>query len=286
MGDILYGVKLVILNELDPVTELVKAGGITCRVDTAEEVNLDPVLAKGNEKVLRSDLKILAVASTDDLLYGYAFKFINSTFDLNIVGLIEGGTIRKTGENITGYDASMLSEGATMKLFSAEIYVANYEGSSIKNYTKVTLNKCKGRAAKLAYKDDFFAPEFDVDAREATKAGKPIKSIDYIDALPPIDVTPPILTIITVTPVVKPAIVSASSSKLGGLYLVHSAALIDSISDLNALVNVKLGSYASIVTPGVATSLLTLNIAVGSYKVYAVDLSGNISIGSTNIILS
>lgn len=284
--DILYGVKLVVLTELDPATELVKSGGIVCRVDTAEEAGLDAVYAKGAEKVLRTDDKILAVAATDDLLYGYNLKLKNNTFDVSVIGLMEGGTIRKTGEVINGYDTPMLAAGNLMKLFSAVIYVANYSGSSIVNYTKITLNKCKGKVAKLTYKDDFFSPEFDIDAREATKASKPIKNIDYVDVLPAVDVTLPVLTMTTTAAITKPAMAIGKSSKLGGLWFVMSAAIINSIGDLSALVDMGVGNYASVSVIASDTSIITSTLPVGKYKMYATDVSGNISTASIEVTLS
>lgn len=284
--DILYGVKLVVLTELDPATELAKGGGVVCRVDTAEEAELTGVFAKGEEKVQRTDDKILAVVNTDDLLYGYDLKLKDNTFNVNIMGLLEGGTIRKTGEVINGYDTPMMASGSLMKMFKAEIYVANYEGNSIVNYTKITLNKCKGKVDKLVYKSDFFAPEFTIDAREATKASKPIKNIDYVSSLPAADVTAPVLTMVTTAAITKPAVATGKANKLGGLWFVASAATIDSMGDLSALVNMGMGTYATISIVDTNTNLVTSTLAAGKYKMYATDLVGNISAASVEVTLS
>lgn len=190
MSDILYNVKKVVLEELDPTTGLPKTGGTPINVDCDSEVELDPVVSKGDEKVLRNDNEILAVARTNDLIYGYSLKMTNNTFDISIAALIEGGTIRHSAEagheeEVIGYDSPMLSDGdSKMKQFKTTMYIANYEGDSIKNYVKLVLNKCTGSAPKLTFKKDFFAPEFDIEARENTKATLPVKSIDYVDALP------------------------------------------------------------------------------------------------------
>ena len=114
-------------------------------------------------------------------------KLVDNTFDVNAAALIEGGAIKKDHEgNVTGYDSAMLADGATMKPFRATIYVANYQGDSIVNYVKMTLNKCTGTAPTIKVGDDFFAPEFEIKAREATKAGLPVKNLEYVDALPEI----------------------------------------------------------------------------------------------------
>lgn len=187
MADVLYGVKLVVLTELDPATQTEKAEKpIKCTITTGEEVELEPVLSEGKEDVARTDDKILAIVRTPDLLYGYDFKFKDNTFDPSVTALIGGGKVKMNSDEVTveGFSTPMMSEGATMKPFKAEIYVANYEGDSIKNYVKVTLNNCSGKAPKFSVGKDFYAPEFEIKAREATKAQKPIKNIEYVESLP------------------------------------------------------------------------------------------------------
>ena len=185
MADILYGVKLLVLEELDEKTQLPKADGVKCYATTGKSAELEPVISEGEEKIARSDTKILAIVRTPDLLYGYDIKLVDNTFDVNVAALIGGGAV-KTGENgvVTGYDSSMLADGATMKPFRATIYVANYMGESIVNYVEIVLNKCEGTAPTIKVGDEFFAPEFNIKAREATKAGLPVKSVNYVDALP------------------------------------------------------------------------------------------------------
>ena len=187
--DILYGIKLVEMEELDPETQLPKVGGQKFRVDTAETAELEAVTSEGTEDIKRNDTRILAIVRTPDLLYGYNLTFKDNTFDPEIMALVEGGTLRKTGESgsqtIEGYDSPMLSTGAAnMKPFRLTLYVPNYLGDSIVNYVKITLNNCSGTATGLNLGKEFFAPEFNVKAREATKASLPIKSMDYVATLP------------------------------------------------------------------------------------------------------
>ena len=187
MGDILYGVQMMVLEELDESTQLPKEGGVKCYAKTGKEAELEPVVSEGEEKIARSDTNILAIVRTPDLLYGYDMKFTDNTFDVNAAALIEGGSVKKDDhQKVIGYDSSMLADGATMKPFRATIYVANYSGDSIVNYVKIVLNKCIGTAPTIKVGDDFFAPEFNIKAREATKAGLPVKNIEYVDALPEI----------------------------------------------------------------------------------------------------
>lgn len=281
MGDILYGIKKVVLSELDPTTGLIKAvNPIICNVNTAEEADLEPVISEGEEEVLRTDEKILAIARTDDLLYGYNLKLKDNTFDVNVGSLIEGGTIRvDEGQNVIGYDSPKLADGVTMKPFQAEIYVANYEGDSIKNYIKITLANCRGRAPKLGLKKEFFAPEFEIKARENTLANKPIKTVDYVDVLPADDTTPPVVTKTSGATVEVGDPVIAQSNELGRLYLVPADADINVLAELQTLVNVGLGTTANVVMVDTDTNIPTSDLWAGDYKIYAVDASSNISTG-------
>ena len=78
----------------------------------------------------------------------------------------------------------MMTEGFTGKPFKLDIYVANYSGDAIVDYAKVTLNKCIGKFPTMSIGDGFYAPEFEIKARENTKASLPIKEITFVDSLP------------------------------------------------------------------------------------------------------
>lgn len=186
MKDVLYGVKLVILEEIDPITQLPVDNGVKCRINTAESAEMEPVLSEGDEEVARTDDRILAIVRTPDLLYGYDVTLTDNTFDAAVAALIEGGVVEvDESGNVIGYRAPFISEGSTnMKPFRALIYVANYEGDSIKNYVVITLNNCSGSAPGMNAAKEFYAPEYTIKAREATKAGLPIKGLSYVNALP------------------------------------------------------------------------------------------------------
>lgn len=189
MKDVLYGVKLVILEEIDAATQLPVDNGVKCRINTAESAEMEAVTSEGDEEVARTDERILAIVRTPDLLYGYDVTLTDNTFDVSVAALIEGGVVETDANgNVTGYRAPFISEGSTnMKPFRASIYVANYEGDSIKNYVCVTLNNCSGSAPGMNAAKEFYAPEYTIKAREATKAGLPIKSLSYVSELPAAD---------------------------------------------------------------------------------------------------
>ena len=150
--DILYGIKYVEIEELDPLTQLPKVGGVKFAMDTAETAELEAVTSEGTEDLKRNDTRILAIVRTPDLLYGYNLTFKDNTFDPEVMALIEGGTVRRQGGAIAGYDSPMLASGAAnMKPFRMTLYIPNYVGDSIVNYVKLTLNNCTGPAPGMDY---------------------------------------------------------------------------------------------------------------------------------------
>lgn len=183
---ILYNIKKVVLTELDPKTGAPKASdGVKATIETAQKAELEPVLSEGEEDILRAPEKILAVVRTDDLIYGYDVKLTDNTFSADVAGLVAGYKVTKgSNSQKDKYATPMVSEGFTGKPFKLEIYVANYSGDSIVDYAKVTLNKCIGKFPTMSIGDGFYAPEFEIKARENTKAGLPIKEITFVDELP------------------------------------------------------------------------------------------------------
>ena len=191
MSKILYNIKRVTLELLDETTGLIKEGENPVVIDTAEEAKLKAVISKGAEKILRTEDRIIATATQPDLTYGYEVELKDNTFSIEILGLVEGGTIKydETDETkIIGYDSPLLDEGSLCKPFATNIYVEERKGSSLVGYVKLTLNYCLGKAPEFEFKKgEFYSPTFSIDARENTLANKPIKNIEFIKTLPTIN---------------------------------------------------------------------------------------------------
>ena len=183
---ILYNIKKVVLTELDPKTGAPKASdGVKATIQTAQKAELEPVLSEGEEDVLRAPEKILAVVRTDDLIYGYDVKLTDNTFSADVAGLVAGYKVTKgSSAQKDKYATPMVSEGFTGKPFKLDIYVANYSGDAIVDYAKVTLNKCIGKFPTMSIGDGFYAPEFEIKARENSAAKLPIKEITFVDEIP------------------------------------------------------------------------------------------------------
>lgn len=178
---ILYGIKKVVLTELDESTGQAKASGTTCTLTTAEEAEMTPVYAEGTEEVLRSAEKILAIVREDDLLYGLDLTFKDNTFDENCAELVCG--YKKAADESKKLSTPMMSEGNIARPFKMEIFVKQVEGDAVVGYVKITLNKCYGKFVSMKVGKEFFAPEFEIKARENSKASLPIQTIEFVQTL-------------------------------------------------------------------------------------------------------
>ncbi|WP_238884525.1 hypothetical protein [Clostridium sp. YIM B02551] len=187
-GDFLYNVVRVDIEELDSTTFDVKTDGKKIKIDCDSEIGLDPQINEGKKNTLRDSKKILAQAEDEDLLEALGLKLTSVKFPVQAMPLVQGGTIRydeADPNKIVGYDAATMAEGVANKRFlKVTAYVENYEGEAVLNYVKFTFWKCKGTPIKFDLKKEFFAPEFNLTAKENSKLKKPIYSIDYVDLLP------------------------------------------------------------------------------------------------------
>lgn len=183
---ILYGIEKAVITELDPTTgKPPVSDGKTVTFDTAEEASLDPVIDEGEENIKRNAKKILAVVREDDLIYGYDVKLTDNVFDSSVASLVAGYKVTPKTEGTEEIIATpLMSEGKISKPFKLDLYIANYLGDSIVNYCKITFNKCEGKFPSMTVGKEFMAPEFEIKARENTKASLPIQSITFVDELP------------------------------------------------------------------------------------------------------
>lgn len=183
---ILYGIQKAVITELDPATgKPPVASGKVLHFDTAEEATLEPVVDEGSEDIKRNAKKILAVVREDDLIYGYDVKLTDNVFDSAMVGIVSGYKVTPATESASEIiETPMMKEGKLSKPFMLDLYIANYEGDSIVDYCKITFNKCEGSFPSMTLGKEFMAPEFNIKARENTKANKPIKSVTFVDTLP------------------------------------------------------------------------------------------------------
>lgn len=175
MGKTLVNViRCVITNE--------KTGNSFDIGDTASEIDVDPILSQGKRDILRVKNKILAINQTEDICIGYTLKLTDNTFNLDVMQLVDGGSV--SGSNYTSIPAGQVVD---KDLFTLDIYTEEKDYSKTTGYTKFTFKHCKGKVPKWKIKDgDFVVPEF--TAESVPFRGEKTVEIESVTTLP--DTTP------------------------------------------------------------------------------------------------
>jgi hypothetical protein len=97
------------------------------------------------------------------------------------------------------------------------------------------------------------------------------------------DVISPTVSIVTgATTLLIGDVVTARSSEIGTIYFLQSSASVTDKASLDALVSGGTAVKAAAPTADTDTDFNTTGLAAGTYKAYAVDVSGNVSVASTS----
>lgn len=187
MADNVYGVKLVVLTELNQDGST-KADGKVIKISTPQEVSYSPNIKEGSEQELRGGDRLIAVVKDEDELTSITATFKDAKLDIDAMALIGGGTVTGTGE-AAKYEAPKMGDNVRTP-FKAEIYSAIYaDGSStagdIVGYMKVTLPYAKGRIPTFSQQDKtFVVPSYTIVGTDNRAQDLSCYSIERVAALP------------------------------------------------------------------------------------------------------
>jgi hypothetical protein len=152
--------------------------------DTASEIQVDPILSEGKRDILRVKNKILGINQTEDIAIGYKLKLTDNTFNLDVMQIVDGGTITD-GK----YQSIPAGQIVNKDLFTLEVYTEEKDYSRTTGYTKFTWKHCKGKVPKYKIKDgEFIVPEF--EAESIPFKGERAVEIDSVVTLPTTPTTP------------------------------------------------------------------------------------------------
>lgn len=153
--------------------------------DTASSIEVEPILSAGKRDILRVKNKILGINETEDICIGYKLKLTDNTFNIDVMALVDGGTI--TGDS---YDSIPAGQVVEKDPFTLTVYTEEKDYSRTTGYTKFEWKHCKGKVPKYKIKDgDFIVPEFEAEA--IPFRGEMSVTISSVDTLPTTPITPP-----------------------------------------------------------------------------------------------
>jgi hypothetical protein len=146
--------------------------------DTASEIDVEPILSAGKRDILRVKNKILGINETEDIVIGYKLKLKDNTFNLDVMCLVDGGTV--TGSHYTSIPAGQVVD---KDMFTLTVYTEEKDYNRTTGYTKFTWKHCKGKVPKYKIQDgNFIVPEF--EAESIPFRGESAVSIDSVTTLP------------------------------------------------------------------------------------------------------
>lgn len=155
----------------------------TLDIETAEEVTAVPRLSKGEEVISRVKNRILAITDTEDLIIGYDIKAKDNSVTFETMEIFEGGTLIKTGEDVTGYEAPVSGSAINRMSFDLIVYAEEKEGKDVVGYVKFTFPSAKGTPIGYAVKDKGFVVNELTFKSTAAKDKGPVK-IEKVTELP------------------------------------------------------------------------------------------------------
>lgn len=194
---VLYGVDRVFMQELDPETMLPPVDeegnqtGVTYLLKCAESLTAEPQVEEGDETIRTcpSSNAVLAIRKQPDSLYGYDITLTDNEFTPAVFALINGwevtaGTIP---DAVTAMQTPMLLDGTQFKPFRLIVFSSAYVGDDVTGYAMFVFNRCRGTASTIDLQQDFWQPEYTIQAREATRANLPMASYGFYNGTEPPD---------------------------------------------------------------------------------------------------
>ncbi|WP_252229293.1 MULTISPECIES: hypothetical protein [unclassified Clostridium] len=146
--------------------------------DTASSIDVEPILSAGKRDILRVKNKILGINETEDIVIGYKLKLKDNTFNIDVMQLVDGGTIK--GDH---YESIPAGEVVNKDLFTLTVYCEEKDYSRTTGYTKFEWKHCKGKVPKYKIEDgNFIVPEF--EAESIPFRGETTVDIDTVSKLP------------------------------------------------------------------------------------------------------
>lgn len=145
--------------------------------DTAEKIDIEPILSKGKRDILRVKNRILGINETEDIVIGYKLKMKDNVFNVKVMELVDGG--RMEGNKYISIPAGQVVE---KDLFTLEAYTEEKDYSRTIGYTKFLWKHCKGKTPKWKIEDGkFIIPEF--EAESIPFRGETPVEIEFTDSI-------------------------------------------------------------------------------------------------------
>lgn len=152
--------------------------------ETATSCAFNAAVSAGNETEQRVKNQILGLLKTEDLVKGYDLDLEDQRLIMDVLALVDGGTVTGKGDEWTKYSGPVAGEPVKRKPFTMELYTSDRDtdGEAIEYYCWKFVG-CKGSPISGSASDGSFATlKYSIKSRPP-KGVSPME-ITKVDKLP------------------------------------------------------------------------------------------------------
>ncbi len=152
--------------------------------ETSTSCSFNAAVSAGNETEQRVKNTILGLLKTEDLIKGYDLDLEDQRLIMDVLALVDGGTVTGEGDKWTKYASPVAGSPVTRKKFTMKLYTSDRDtdGEAIEYYCW-TFVGCKGSPVSGSATDGSFATmKYTIKSRPP-KGTSPME-ITRVDALP------------------------------------------------------------------------------------------------------
>ena len=152
--------------------------------ETATSCAFNAAVSSGNETEQRVKNQILGLIKTEDLVKGYDLDLEDQRLIMDVLALIDGGTVTGNGEEWTKYESPAAGTPVVRKPFKMELFTSDRDtdGEAVEYYCW-TFQHCKGAPVSGSAQDGSFATlKYTIKSRP--KKGVSPMVIERVETLP------------------------------------------------------------------------------------------------------
>lgn len=152
--------------------------------ETASSCACAPAVSAGQEIEQRIKNVIMGMIKTDDVLKGYDITLEDQRLIVEMLALVDGGTLTLDQGAFTKYEGPDAGTSPTHKAFKLTLYTSDRDTSGDANsYYSWEFTHCKGKPVELGSRDnEFRTTSYTIESRPAS--GSPMVTLKPVADLP------------------------------------------------------------------------------------------------------
>lgn len=179
---LLYGGNIANIERVKITTETESPASYV--FETATSCSFNPAVSAGNETEQRVKNQVMGMLKTDDLVKGYDLDLEDQRLIMDVLALVDGGTLVGKGEEWESYSSPVSGSPVNRTKFTMELYTSDRDtdGEALEYYCWKFVG-CKGSPVAGSASDGNFATmKYSIKSRPPK--GTSAMVITRVDELP------------------------------------------------------------------------------------------------------